>query len=83
MHLKYSYDSQVFSSLKSEELYVGVLATASVSDYKSETAANDLDTPFLRALKTQEFKGTPVCPYLEQPNTMTGLPAQSEFRVVR
>ena len=70
---------QLFSKLNKENTYVAVLGTSPANDYKSETCPGDLQTPLLRALRTDPFKGTPLCPYLEQPNVLTGLPAQSKY----
>ena len=70
---------QLFSKLKKENTYVAVLGTSSANEYKSETCPGDLQTPLLRALRTDPFKGTPLCPYLEQPNVLTGLAAQSKY----
>ena len=49
------------------------------SEYKSEVPTSEMETPFLRALKTSKFPGTPLCPYLEQPNLVSGLPAQCKY----
>ena len=54
------------------------MTTCMTSDYKSELAHGDLPAPFTRTLKTTLFHDTPVYPYLEQPNTISGLPAQSK-----
>ena len=70
---------QLFSKLKKENTYVAVLGTSPANEYKSETCPGDLQTPLLRALRTDPFKGTPLCPYLEQPNVVTGLAAQSKY----
>ena len=70
---------QLFSKLKKENTYVAVLGTSPANEYKSETCPGDLQTPLLRALRTDPFKGTPLCPYLEQPNVLTGLAAQSKY----
>ncbi len=56
------------------------MATAPACDFKSDQTPGDLETPFLRALRTEPFEGSPLCPYLEQPNAFTGLPAQGKER---
>jgi len=67
---------QLFSNFdtSSNHLYVGVLCSYMAADYKSESERTE--TPFLRGLKTSQFAGVPSCPYLEQPNIISGLPAQ-------
>ncbi|XP_041353884.1 proteasome assembly chaperone 1-like [Gigantopelta aegis] len=72
----FSWVTQLFSGLDLSECYVCVLASTPSSDYKSDVPISELQTPFLRALKTARFGGTPVCPILEQPNMVTGLQAQ-------
>jgi len=72
----FSWVHKLFGSLPRENLYVSILTTIPASQFHSECPHNDLPLPFLRALRTSAYKGTPVCPYLEQPNTLTGLHAQ-------
>ena len=67
---------QLFSHLPKQKTQVVVLGTSAVSNYKSEKAPEDIQPPLLRALKTSEYHGSVACPYLEQPNVITGLPAQ-------
>ncbi|KAJ8315422.1 hypothetical protein KUTeg_007572, partial [Tegillarca granosa] len=43
---------------------------------KGEVPISEMTIPFLRALKTEKFKGVALCPFLEQPNIVSGLPAQ-------
>ncbi|XP_067946109.1 proteasome assembly chaperone 1-like [Watersipora subatra] len=71
-----SWVQQLFSSVKSIHTYVAVLSHKSVSEYRSIQAPSQINVPFLRALKTTHFQGTPICRYLEQPNIIDGLPAQ-------
>ncbi|CAL1531660.1 unnamed protein product [Lymnaea stagnalis] len=54
---------------------ITILATSSTGTYCSDTPASELETPFLRALKTDKFDGTLACQTLEQPNLLTGFPA--------
>jgi len=61
---------------------VVVLTTNLVSRYHSEQCQSDLLAPFLRSLNTSTFSGRPCAPYLEQPNVISGLAAQSEYTVV-
>ncbi|RUS90693.1 hypothetical protein EGW08_001497 [Elysia chlorotica] len=65
--------------------YIAVLTASDTGGYCSEVPSSDLDTPFLRALKTEKFMASPVCKILEQPNMLTGLAAQlmSFFQVLR
>lgn len=68
----------MFSVVGSHDTHIQVLTTASNSEYKSILSPGDLPPNFLRALKTDIMNESPVCPYLEQPNTLSGLSAQSE-----
>ncbi|WAR07124.1 PSMG1-like protein [Mya arenaria] len=60
----------------SPSLYASILCSTMLSEYRSDVPVSELETPFLRALKTGRFAGTPVCPFLEQPNLLSGLAAQ-------
>ena len=53
-----------------------VLSSLNLCEYKSPSAIDDLEVPFLRVLETQNNRATPCCPYLESPNIAAGLPAQ-------
>uniref|UniRef100_A0A0B6YAN1 Proteasome assembly chaperone 1 n=1 Tax=Arion vulgaris TaxID=1028688 RepID=A0A0B6YAN1_9EUPU len=53
-----------------------VLTSSGMSTYCSELPFSDLEPPFLRCLKTEYFVGNLKCKILEQPNMLTGLPAQ-------
>ena len=70
---------QCLSRLALSEAHVTILTSCLTSQYRSEEAPGDLAAPFLRALKTDAEGETPVCPFLEQPNTVPGLPAQGEL----
>ncbi|KAH3729968.1 proteasome assembly chaperone 1-like isoform X2 [Dreissena polymorpha] len=74
----YSWTEQLFSciSTASPHFYMSILCSYMTSEYRSEVPVSDMNPPFLRALKTPRFAGTPLCPYLEQPNLVSGLPAQ-------
>ncbi|XP_048769337.2 proteasome assembly chaperone 1-like [Ostrea edulis] len=72
----HSFVNQLMSSLSINDGHVLVLSSAFTSEYKSEIPTSDMNPPFMRALKTVQFLGTPLAPYLEQPNVATGLPAQ-------
>lgn len=78
----FSFFIQLFSAIDSgsKHFYMSVLCTYMTSEYKSELPVSEMNPPFLRALKTAMFAGTPVCPYLEQPNLVSGLPAQCKWR---
>ena len=62
-----------------DNTYIAVMTNVPATEYRSERSLNDTPLPFMRALKTAKFKGTPTCPILEQPNFVSGLPAQSKF----
>lgn len=72
----YSWTHNLMDKMNVTNVYAAILCTNPVADYKSQLPPGDVPTPFLRALKTTKFRGTPTCPYLEQPNMITGLPAQ-------
>ncbi|XP_013414772.1 proteasome assembly chaperone 1 [Lingula anatina] len=72
----FSWTQQLFSSININHTYIAVLTCGSVTDFKCDVMVSDLPAPFLRALKTSSFHGQPIAPYLEQPNTISGLPAQ-------
>ena len=38
-----------------------------------------MQPPFLRALRSTKYQGTPLAPYVAQPNIVTGLPAQCKI----
>lgn len=56
-------------------MQVLVLASCSITDYKTAESTLMLPSPFLKALKTKEFKDRVLCPLLEQPNIVRDLPA--------
>ncbi|XP_045197531.2 proteasome assembly chaperone 1-like [Mercenaria mercenaria] len=74
----YSFTEQLFSciSTESSHFYMSILCSCMTSEYKSDIPVSDMNPPFLRSLKTTKFPGTPLGPYLEQPNLVSGLPAQ-------
>lgn len=66
---------QVFGCMQKEGLQVTILSTCPVADYKTQESTLTLPAPFLKALKTKEFKEQICCPLLEQPNIVRDLPA--------
>ncbi|XP_075288041.1 proteasome assembly chaperone 1 isoform X2 [Opisthocomus hoazin] len=68
-------DPSVFGCMRKEGLQVTVLSTCPVADYKTQESTLTLPCPFLKALKTKEFKEQVCCPLLEQPNIVRDLPA--------
>ncbi|KFO04846.1 Proteasome assembly chaperone 1, partial [Balearica regulorum gibbericeps] len=66
---------QVFGCMQKESLQVTILSTCPVADYKTQESTLTLPSPFLKALKTKEFKEQVCCPLLEQPNIVRDLPA--------
>ena len=65
--------------ISTTDLTVTILTTVPVSHYKSDVTPGDLDLPILRSLTTSVFTHKPVCTFLEQPNTITDLAAQSKY----
>uniref|UniRef100_A0A7N5K7G4 Proteasome assembly chaperone 1 n=1 Tax=Ailuropoda melanoleuca TaxID=9646 RepID=A0A7N5K7G4_AILME len=72
-HLK--SNPSVFGSCARKNMQVTVLTCRHVTDYKTSESTSSLHSPFLKALKTQNFKEPPCCPLLEQPNIVHDLPA--------
>ncbi|XP_007247337.3 proteasome assembly chaperone 1 [Astyanax mexicanus] len=66
---------KVLSSVQRRGLNVTVLSDSTLAEYKTPDYLNGSGTPFLRALKTSSYTGSMLCPLLEQPNIVTGLPA--------
>lgn len=71
----FQWTEKVFDCLQLRGLNVTVLSDGSVSDYKTADYLCSSSAPFLRSLHTDAFSDRPVCPPLEQPNIVTGLPA--------
>ncbi|KAM4547451.1 proteasome assembly chaperone 1 isoform 2-T2 [Fundulus diaphanus] len=71
----FEWTEKVFDCLQSRELAVTVLSDRSVADYKTPDYLSSSSAPFLRSLHSSAFGDRPVCPSLEQPNIITGLPA--------
>ncbi|KAM9846908.1 proteasome assembly chaperone 1 [Aulostomus maculatus] len=72
---QFQWTEKVFDCLQHRELNVTVLSDSSMADYKTADYLCSSSAPFLRSLHTSAFSGQPVCPSLEQPNIVTGLPA--------
>ena len=58
---------------------MSILCSAHTSEYKAETPISEMQPPFLRALRSTKYQGTPLAPYVAQPNIVTGLPAQCKI----
>ncbi|PVD28912.1 hypothetical protein C0Q70_11507 [Pomacea canaliculata] len=71
-----SWVNQLFSGLRTQNAFVLVLNTSHASRFISDVPTSDLSLPILRGLKTSHFPDKLICPVLEQPNLMTGVPAQ-------
>ncbi|OWK06210.1 PSMG1, partial [Cervus elaphus hippelaphus] len=72
---QYQWLEKVFGSCPRKNMQVTVLTCRHVTDYKTSESTSSLHTPFLKALKTQNFKEPPSCSLLEQPNIVHDLPA--------
>ncbi|NXC74847.1 PSMG1 protein, partial [Anhinga anhinga] len=72
---QFQWLEKVFGCMQKEGLQVTILSTCPVADYKTQESTLTLPSPFLRALKTKEFKEQVCCPLLEQPNIVRDLPA--------
>ncbi|KAM6225046.1 proteasome assembly chaperone 1 isoform 2-T2 [Rhynchocyon petersi] len=65
----------VFGSCPKKNMQVTILTCRHITDYKTSESTCSLPSPFLRALKTQNFKDSACCSLLEQPNIVHDLPA--------
>ncbi|XP_040433618.1 proteasome assembly chaperone 1 [Cygnus olor] len=72
---QFQWLEKVFGHIRKEGLQVTILSTCPVADYKTQESTLTLPSPFLKALKTKEFKEQVCCPLLEQPNIVRDLPA--------
>uniref|UniRef100_A0A8B9RRR6 Proteasome assembly chaperone 1 n=1 Tax=Accipiter nisus TaxID=211598 RepID=A0A8B9RRR6_9AVES len=72
---QFQWLEKVFGCMQKEGLQVTILSTCPVADYKTQESTLTLPSPFLKALKTKEFKEPVCCPLLEQPNIVRDLPA--------
>ncbi|XP_062341958.1 proteasome assembly chaperone 1 [Osmerus eperlanus] len=71
----FQWTEKVFSCLQPRGLSVMVLSDSPVAEYKTPDYLDASPVPFLRSLKTSTYKSQTLCPALEQPNIVTGLPA--------
>ncbi|XP_025023298.1 proteasome assembly chaperone 1 isoform X1 [Python bivittatus] len=72
---QFQWLEKVFGCLQKTDLQILVLSTCPVTDYKTTESTLTLPSPFLKALKTREFKDKVYCSLLEQPNIVRDLPA--------
>ncbi|XP_053141430.1 proteasome assembly chaperone 1 isoform X2 [Hemicordylus capensis] len=72
---QFQWLEKVFGCLQKIDLQVLVLSACSITDYKTPESTLTLPSPFLKALKTKEFKDQVCCSFLEQPNIIRDLPA--------
>ncbi|XP_019511334.1 PREDICTED: proteasome assembly chaperone 1 isoform X1 [Hipposideros armiger] len=72
---QYQWLEKVFGSSPRKNMQITVLTCRHVTDYKTSESTSSLHPPFLKALKTQNFKEPPCCSLLEQPNIVHDLPA--------
>ncbi|XP_066492375.1 proteasome assembly chaperone 1 [Tiliqua scincoides] len=72
---QFQWLEKVFGCLQKTDLQVLVLSMCSITDYKTPESTLTLTSPFLKALKTKEFKDKVCCSLLEQPNIVRDLPA--------
>uniref|UniRef100_A0A8D0NU38 Proteasome assembly chaperone 1 n=1 Tax=Sus scrofa TaxID=9823 RepID=A0A8D0NU38_PIG len=72
---QFQWLEKVFGSCPKKNMQVTVLTCRHVTDFKTSESTSSLHTPFLRALKTQNFREAPCCSLLEQPNIVHDLPA--------
>ncbi|XP_029556113.1 proteasome assembly chaperone 1 [Salmo trutta] len=71
----FQWTEKVFGCLQKRGLSVMVLSDSPVAEYKTPDYLYGSAVPFLRSLKSSASKSQALCPALEQPNILTGLPA--------
>ncbi|KAM6970327.1 proteasome assembly chaperone 1 [Aplochiton taeniatus] len=71
----FQWTEKVFGCLQKRGLNVMVLSDGPVAEYKTPDYLYGSTVPFLRYLKSNASKSHAICPSLEQPNIVTGLPA--------
>ncbi|XP_037687474.1 proteasome assembly chaperone 1 isoform X3 [Choloepus didactylus] len=72
---QYQWLEKVFGSCTRKNMQITILTCRHVTDYKTPESTCSLSSPFLKALKTENFKDTVCCSLLEQPNIVHDLPA--------
>ncbi|XP_076975184.1 proteasome assembly chaperone 1 isoform X2 [Tamandua tetradactyla] len=72
---QYQWLEKVFGSCARKNMQITILTCRHVTDYKTPESTCSLPSPFLKALKTENFKDTVSCSLLEQPNIVHDLPA--------
>ncbi|XP_077177664.1 proteasome assembly chaperone 1 [Paroedura picta] len=72
---QFQWLEKVFGHIQKSDLQVAVFSTSSITDYKTPESTVMLSSPFLKALKTKQFKDNVCCSLLEQPNIVRDLPA--------
>uniref|UniRef100_A0A8D0GX83 Proteasome assembly chaperone 1 n=1 Tax=Sphenodon punctatus TaxID=8508 RepID=A0A8D0GX83_SPHPU len=72
---QFQWLEKVFGCIQKKDLQVAIFSTCPVTDYKTPESTLTLPSPFLKALKTKEFKETVCSSLLEQPNIVQDLPA--------
>ncbi|XP_055975514.1 proteasome assembly chaperone 1 [Sorex fumeus] len=72
---QYQWLEKVFGSCPRKNMQVTILTCRHVTDYKSPESTGSLPSPFLRALRTRDYREPLCCPLLEQPNIAHDLPA--------
>ncbi|CAB1352416.1 unnamed protein product, partial [Coregonus sp. 'balchen'] len=72
----YIAEDQLFQwTEKNRGLNVMVLSDSPVAEYKTPDYLYGSTIPFLRSFKSSAYKSQALCPAVEQPNILTGLPA--------
>ncbi|XP_071783038.1 proteasome assembly chaperone 1 [Centroberyx gerrardi] len=71
----FQWTEKVFCCLQQRGLNVMVLSDSPVAEYKTPDYLSSSSVPFLRSLQTSASSSQALCPSLEQPNMVTGLPA--------
>ncbi|XP_049741268.1 proteasome assembly chaperone 1-like [Elephas maximus indicus] len=72
---QYQWLEKAFGSCPKKNTQVTILTGRNITDYKTSESTCSMPSPFLRALKTQNFKDPVCCSLLEQPKIVHDLPA--------
>ncbi|KAM4620915.1 proteasome assembly chaperone 1 [Polymixia lowei] len=72
---QFQWTEKVFGRLPQTGLNVMLLSDSPMAEYKTPDYICNSSAPFLRSVQTSTSKSKALCPSLEQPNIVTGLPA--------
>lgn len=71
----FQFTHLLFSNVCNSDIQIAILYARHVAEYQSSVSTAALSVPFLKSLKSSAFSSITACSLLEQPNTVSGLPA--------